>query len=580
MPEMSQERGGITPMSQIESEVTRTFQPDTRSFWWKRVCTQNPFYLISGACFIHSLKFATGGEAGPLSLYPRLILIGCYLLTMVITALVLVRRYKLWDDTRSLLLIVLLLFCELNLGFDELLATQFARGAIGDCGALLTIVLISELLFRGLPLKFPGIYRVPYYLLWSAISLWPIASQAAGATFNLDAARWTIAAFSPLCAMLLLTLIPAARVGRSGIEPSGTPWPWPLHPWTVFFFLILAVVFRLNALCVSFDSATDFGAVQAYALLNIFSPWLLIPLLLAISQLVLERALVKQAIAGQSLACLMALMCIPLGLSAGSGNEVSMTFVNDVTHTLGSPAWLALMGCLAFHVLALARGARPAFAGLLTSLTIASFVSPQTVAFDQMGEFTSIGLWIAAALAIARGVWRKQDELVFVAGVLAIAALRVDSVITSELLAEPFATIPWWFIDGHLLVGWMLVLAIWTKNDTSKLFCTLASMLLLPLVLIAILSLYPPWWILAYVAGLGVMSGLFGWWKQSDSLVVATGLMSLYVALRGSWLGYWWAVQVLHWDGIHWLAGAVVLFLIGLGTSLSKTRQSTVVSSS
>ena len=47
-------------------------------------------------------------------------------------------------------------------------------------------------------------------------------------------------------------LIPAARRGRAGVARNGSPWRWPLYPWSLFVVMVGALCVRSWSLCVSF----------------------------------------------------------------------------------------------------------------------------------------------------------------------------------------------------------------------------------------------------------------------------------------------------------------------------------------
>ena len=64
----------------------------------------------------------------------------------------------------------------------------------------------------------------------------------------------------------------------------------------------------------------------------------------------------------------------------------------------------------------------------------------------------------------------------------------------------------WWVALATGLVGTvgLLGLAAFTKEDTAQVLCGFAGLLLFPLFLSAVVSGFPAWWIVAYVACIGV----------------------------------------------------------------------------
>src|SRR5437899_12537677 len=94
------------------------------------VYTQNPFYLLSVAFVLHSTRLWYRQGAGPFDPWPLMALIGGYIVLVATTGFVVVRFGKVWDDARSIFLILLLLFVELSLTFDAVVISQPATGRV------------------------------------------------------------------------------------------------------------------------------------------------------------------------------------------------------------------------------------------------------------------------------------------------------------------------------------------------------------------------------------------------------------------------------------------------------------------
>jgi hypothetical protein len=108
--------------------------------------------------------------------------------------------------------------------------------------------------------------------------------------------------------MIFLSLIPAAIRGPHYVAKSGTPWPWPLFPWSAFFVLAVAVGIRSYALSHSFN-------VLGWHCT--FSGYFLVPLLFAALIVWSELAFQLQSRRGQwaavAAAPLLLLLSVPLG---------------------------------------------------------------------------------------------------------------------------------------------------------------------------------------------------------------------------------------------------------------------------
>ncbi len=91
-----------------------------------------------------------------------------YTLLLAATAILLIRRGKVWDDARSLLLLVVMMFLAMSVTFDNTLNTNPGLGKSCFLGGLLFAVAVSEGLLRGIRLgKAPVGFRGPYYLILS-----------------------------------------------------------------------------------------------------------------------------------------------------------------------------------------------------------------------------------------------------------------------------------------------------------------------------------------------------------------------------------------------------------------------------
>ena len=80
-----------------------------------------------------------------------------------------------WDDVRTVMLLVVLMFLATSVTFDEVLARDPARGVACYLGGLAFAVAVSEGMLRGARLALPPLFRVPYYLGLALFFLYPVA---------------------------------------------------------------------------------------------------------------------------------------------------------------------------------------------------------------------------------------------------------------------------------------------------------------------------------------------------------------------------------------------------------------------
>ncbi|MCA9112697.1 MAG: hypothetical protein KDA52_22285, partial [Planctomycetaceae bacterium] len=181
----------------------------------------NPFYLLSAAFILHSTGLGIGG-AGELPATVIVGIVGGYVLLLSAIAFGIVRLWNVWDDARSILLIVMLLFLEMALAADRPLVEQTSLG-IGLLLVGLTItILATEIILHGLRMRLPFAFRGPMYLLWSLLFLYPLVMLIPLANREYDLLPWLSLGFPIACGGGLLTLIPAVRQGQTSVGASGT----------------------------------------------------------------------------------------------------------------------------------------------------------------------------------------------------------------------------------------------------------------------------------------------------------------------------------------------------------------------
>ena len=261
-----------------------------RHWLMRRVTCPNPFYLLSAACVIHAtaVPLKTSGRGlEPESLLG--IVIG-YAIVLALITIVIVRRWKVWDDARSNFFILLLLFLELALSSDGILQASPERGTRLLMIGLAAAIGVSELVLWSLRLKLAAVYRVPYYVQLALMFLYPLWLLPTLESNDGPATTWRIFAFPSLAGMTILALLPAVRRGPHAVEQNGSPWSWAWYPWTVLGALGGCLALRAYTLCLSFDAVRALRAEAAYRLENIFGPYFLAPMLLAAAVLVLEAS--------------------------------------------------------------------------------------------------------------------------------------------------------------------------------------------------------------------------------------------------------------------------------------------------
>jgi hypothetical protein len=397
------------------------------------VYTQNPFYLISACLILYGLRAAFGaGLCRPSNPFPLVGSLCVHTLLMALTAVLAIRLGKVWDDARSILLILLLQFFALSVGFDELCNTDpyLAIGLLAF-GFVFSLV-VSESVIRGIGVYFPAVYRLPFYAIIGLMFAYPVYVSNGLFTVHPDVIRDRIAAFPMIAGCLLLSLLPAVRRGSRAIEKNGTPWRWPWYPWSVFAVLAVGICARFFALGLSFNPEP--GMESAMGLYH------LVPLLLAGSLLVVEIGIVEnRPRVGYGV-----LLAVPLLLGLATpvvtDNYAYGQALDVLSHSAGSPIWLTLVSLAAFYSWALWRGLRYAEIGLTLSLLACVCVERRAL------EWTGIEPAHAWPLLLLAGVqltsfprrWNSRRCVSLLGCLIGVVAIEViNERLPVELLPTP-----------------------------------------------------------------------------------------------------------------------------------------------
>ena len=315
----------------------------------------NPFYVISAVLMLYALRSLYGVlEIGSINCWIMMSVLAGYTALLAGIGVLIVRWGGVWEDARSIFVVVLLLFLAVSVSADDLFVKMESPG--GAATLLLLGYLFSagvtELVLRGSRLGMGRLYRIPLHLMLALFYLAPWLCASLLEENRLTELQWRIFAFPVVAAVLLLTLVPATRLGPAYADDNGSPWRWPLYPWTAFGAITLAVALRTFALCMTFGptgpiwvrlpaSSVSASPRLAISFDTMWGPYFLIPLVVAVLILYFEaglatgnRPLVRRVL---TLAPLTLLLAVPW-----SSGPVHWAFLREVTARLGSPLWLSV----------------------------------------------------------------------------------------------------------------------------------------------------------------------------------------------------------------------------------------------
>lgn len=373
----------------------------------------NPFYVISAACIIYTLKLAfRPGEVAYIDPWALMASLGGYTLLMAVTGFLVVKLGRVWEDARTIFLVLLLLFLATSVTFDELLNLNPFQGKLLIYSGFALAVLVTEGLLLGLGIRLRVLFRVPYYLWLGVLYFFPIWVSPEVTGLNVLDTSWRLLAFPVLAGGVALALLPAVRRGSAYCSRNGTPWGWPLYPWCLFVFIALATLVRTYALTISFLPSDGMDTA--------FQPYFLIPFLFAVLILLFEMGLVENRpklihlVLNVSPALL--LLAVPNASQAGP----SALFLDSLVARFGSPIWLTAAGLVGFYAIALMRRVPGTQWRLLSTMLALIWIGPQTV---NAQTFSAPSIWPLAVIGLFELVQaiRQRRSLPALVGSLCLA---------------------------------------------------------------------------------------------------------------------------------------------------------------
>jgi len=528
--------------------------------------TSNPFYILSAGLFLVGLRVSFGAQARAIETWSLMSGLAAYTLLLAVTGYLLVRFGNVWDDVRTVLLLVVLMFLATSVTFDAVLVLNPERGRLCYLGGLLLAIAVSEGLLRGTRLLLPACFRVPYYSILALFFLYPLALRMLRDLPNNEALMWGLFGFSAAAGLVFLTLLPAIRRGPDYVRDNGSPWHWPWYPWALFVILGLAVPARAVLLCWSMhqlDNVRKFDQV-------IFGPYFLVPFGLAIAVLLLEIGLV-----GGQRRVLWTALAAPAGLVAlalvGHRADPSYEeFRNLFAVRLGGdPLYLTLLASAGFYAYALLRDVSLASEALTVVLVALAIIAPDNLTRGDLGPPWAVPLLAAAALQLWLGLSRRDPLRCFLGAACLVAAVTLTVPRESEW--EPFR-LPLAF---HLALVAVLGIGALFDGPLGRWFRTAGAALVLVAALAGLCGLVdvpdslPPWVVEVYPLVLAVLLAAYGWLLGHwPSLVVAVVVLGCALVLIG-WQGYLLLRQVV--AGLDYLGLSLLLFALAVLISLAKS---------
>jgi hypothetical protein len=397
--------------------------------------------------------------------------------------------------------------------------------------------------------------------------LYPLAIVG-GLGKDAGAAVWRIYLFSPVAAAAILTLLPAVRRGPGYVAESGTPWKWPLFPWSLFVFLMICLGLRAYALSLSFDPVLTQNLNQAMRLDSAFGLYFLAPMLFAVGLLLLEAGIVRNKSWTRNLALFVPAVCVYLSIPNLSGSAPYAAFLHQFIERVGSPLWLAVLCSICFYALACLRQVRNAEAAFWIMLLAGSCMTRTTVDLSSLVAPQAWALWLAAALQVLLGRWRLDALGALVTIVAAIAGCRASFLAEASLLYRDV-------IPAHIAGLSLLTVAAIFDDGFARWLRRAGVPLLVSAALAASLpnvwpSSYSAWVSAAYLAGMIAVTFGYSYVLRLPEYFYA-GLVNLTFCIGRLFYelsGY--LKRLFGWEGAAWFVWGLVWFALAVLISARK----------
>lgn len=533
-----------------------------QSYWRRFLSNNNPLYLVSAWLVLYGLSQAFRGDVG-LKWLPLLTPLVCgYAIALAMAGWLVVRAGKDWNDARMILLVILLMFTALSTSYDNLCLKDPLSGAKHLAFGFVFCCAVSELLLKALGMKLPLRYRLPLFVQLAVLFAFPAWLGKLSVDGRDPAMLLGVLLFSATAGGALLTLWPAAATSRNW--DSGTPWPWPFYPWSIFVFVAIASGIRAWMLSLSFSPSA--GSDPA------FLPYFVCPILLALLFLALEIGLRERSTITQCCALIAMLGVVWLAFPGTRLTGAQRLTINLLESTLAGPPLLVCGTVTLIAIYALLRRAAGSEFVTIASVLLLACIRPTTRGFHSLESPSETALLILGAWQLIYGMRTLAMPRLMFGGSAAIA-LTVGR-LASNMVIDHQA---FWTIQLCLL--WFAILPLFCRDPFAKFlrdsgsFWIVAAAIFVPSILrLSWYSAPPIIWATA-VSALFALALIY-WVVLKDRWYVLSAMCTAAVA-GTHWIAVVLALadeaQIRH--GLAWYAVGCATLAVAIVFSLGKARQ-------
>jgi len=538
--------------------------------------TNNPFYVISAGLFLVGLWLSFGV---PQNAEDNWLLMGgltAYTILLAVTAVLLIRFAKVWDDARTVLLLMVMMFLATSPTLDYLTVFDARFGGrsfplhaiLSTTLALGVTLVVSETVLRIVRLRLPILYRLPYYLIVSVFLLYPLALTP---YLHVDNPRnegimWGLFGFPSAAGLAFLTLLPAIRRGAEYLKDNGSPWPWPLYPWTLFGMLALMVPGRSILLCYSMHLI---DVADLYDMT--FGPYFLVPFGMVLCVLLLEAGLTTRRAGLIGTAMALPIVLVGMAMVGHRGELIYKIFLDKFVERMGAdPIYCTIVACAVFYLYAAVRRVSWAVEAMTLTLAVLAFAHPRFQDFGMVADPQPAPMIVASILLLGLGVLRRGSWRCL-SGACALS-LGIALVIPAD--SEIFAYR--WPIAFHMALLSVFIVGALFDDDLARSLRVVGPLLALGICLAVMVlparafGTLPTWALQFYPLTMSLLLAGYGCWLWHwPTLLIAAIILLSWTGAAG-WQVYrmirTWVV------GMDYLVLSLLVFGLAILVSLGKSH--------
>ena len=378
------------------------------------IINTNPFYLISVGLVLYGIQvsFADTRLVGADWAWILMKVLGGYTLALTLVAVLIIKVGRVWDDARTILLLLILLLVALASSFDRACLDDVRQSAKLLLWGWAFAISLCELVIRFLPLSVSARFRAATYGQLGLLFVYPVVLGSLSLNGQDERMALGVIVFPALAGVSLLGALPAAMRGDRDQAFCPPGWKWPIYPFAAFFIIAAGLALRSWGLTYSFELALGMDSG--------FARYQLIPILAAVIVVGLELMRHTRRSSMNYLVVLTPALLLPMAFPLEALTDPQLASLGRFREFCGSPIQLAVVLASVIYVRWYAAGYRSATWGLFVMVGCASIIDRHTVDWSTLAAIQQLPLGVLIFGLAARSTWTGRAGPMVASHLLAI----------------------------------------------------------------------------------------------------------------------------------------------------------------